>query len=157
MELTSQAGSADEMFLSVRIGKSLHAIPIQSVEEVLPALPIEPIPNCPPFVQGVLFVRGHLIPVLSGAERLGIANHQPVDDPHIVCLNANGRLVGVEFDEALDLLELRGEQLRAESLGARGGFMTGVIDRHGEIIRVLNAEKLIDASEQRVMEQIAAT
>ena len=57
------------------------------------------------FVRGVVFVRGHLIPVVDAAERLGLREHQRPDEPHIVCLRVDGRLVGVELDEALDLLE----------------------------------------------------
>ena len=56
----------------MRIGENLHAMPIDVIVEVLPALPIEAVPQCPAFVRGVVFVRGHLIPVLDAAERLGL-------------------------------------------------------------------------------------
>ncbi|MDA1231555.1 MAG: chemotaxis protein CheW [Planctomycetota bacterium] len=139
--------------LGVRLGADLHAIPIEAVEEVLPALPIESISQCPSFVRGVVFVRGHVIPVIDAAERLGFHAHQRPLEPHIVCLRIGDRLVGVEFDEATDLIEIDPANLMsAADLGARDGFFSGVIDRDGETIRLLDPEKLLaeEDSEQLI-------
>ena len=144
--------------LAVRLGSDLHAIPIEAVEEVLPALPIETIPQCAGFVRGVVFVRGHLIPVLDAAERLGLRNHERPDEPHIVCLRTAGRLVGVEFDEAVDLMELEMDEfLAADQLGARSGLLTGLVERDGQIIRVLDPEQLLAKEELAELAQMPRT
>ena len=144
--------------LSVRLGKAIHAIPIAAVEEVLPALPIETIPQCPAFVRGVVFVRGHLIPVLDAAERLGIKNHCRPPEPHIVCLRVGDRLVGVEFDEALDLLELHQvESLSADDVGAFRGFFAGVSEEDGRIIRLLDPRRIMAAEEADKLEGLPRT
>jgi len=154
-KLTTLGKSAETTVLVVRLGETLLALPIEWVEEVLPALPIESVPQCPSFVRGVVFVRGHLIPVLSAAERLGMANHERPDEPHIVCLNRNGRLIGVEFDEALDLMNLDMEEcLTAGQLGAESGFMRGLVDRDGLVIRVLDPEKLIANEEMSALRDL---
>ena len=143
---------AEEKMLLVRLGKDLYAIPIAAIEEVLPALPIEAVPQCPDFVRGVIFVRGHLIPVLDAGERLGSKAPKGFDDSNIVCLRigeANARLVGVEFDEVLDLLDLVGaEILPSREIGAKGGFFTGVVEQDGRLIRLLDPEMLISTAEK---------
>src|ERR1051325_7152124 len=129
--------------LLVRLGQDLYALPIAQIEEVLPDLPIEAVPNCPAFVRGVIFVRGHLIPVLSAAERLGVTTRQRPDDANIVCVRIGPRLVGVEFDEAIDLFDLdKIEVLPADEIGAAEGFFTGVVEHDGRLIRLLDPEKL---------------
>ena len=144
--------------LAVRLGTSLLALPIEAVEEVLPALPIESVPQCPSFVRGVVFVRGHLIPVLSAAERLGMRDYLRPDEPHIVCLKHNNRLVGIEFDEALDLMELGTEDcLTADELGAETGFLRGLVERDGLIIRLLDPDKLIANDEVSALQQLPKT
>jgi purine-binding chemotaxis protein CheW len=144
--------------LTVRLGENLHAIPIAAVEEVLPALPIETIPQCPEFVRGVVFVRGHLIPVLDAAERLGIKDHPRPPEPHIVCLRIAERLVGIEFDEALELIELgEGASLSADVVGAAQGFFAGVIEQDGQVIRVLNPDQMMVAQEADKLERIPRT
>lgn len=144
----SHQSKPDNLALAVRIGEKMHAIPIDAIEEVLPALPIETVPHCPSFVQGVVFVRGHVIVVLSAAERLGLVNYVRPNEPSIVCLRIDDRIVGVEFDEAIDLIEISSdESLSADKMGANEGFFTGVVDHDGEIIRLLDPEKLLSELE----------
>lgn len=141
--------------LAVRIGENLHAIPIAAVEEVLPALPVESLPECPPFIRGVVFVRGHLIPVLDAAERLGMTGHQRPSEPHIICLRVDGRLVGVEVDEALDLIDLgAGTRLDAGAVGARAGFFDAVIELDEHVLRLLNPERLLSDEEVAKLEEL---
>lgn len=133
-----------ETVLAVRLGDMLHAIPVVMVEEVLPALALEPISGCSSFVRGVVFIRGEVIPVLSAALRLGIHNHEIVDEPNIICLRIDGRVVGLEFDEVIDLISIQHARLLpADKIGAQGGFFSGVIDHEGVIIRILDPQKLI--------------
>ena len=154
-KLTTRSQPAETTVLVVRLGANLLALPIEWVEEVLPALPIESVPQCPRFVRGVVFVRGHLIPVLSAAERLGMVDYQRPAEPHIICLRQNHRLIGVEFDEALDLMDLNLEEcLTAGQLSAESGFMRGVVDRDGLIIRLLDPEKLIANEELSTLRQL---
>lgn len=88
---------AKEKVLLVRLGNDVYAIPIAWIEEVLPALPIETVPQCPEYVRGFIFVRGHLIPVVGAAERLGLSRLPASSEPNIVCLRVAHRLIGIEF------------------------------------------------------------
>ncbi|QDU97020.1 chemotaxis protein CheW [Lignipirellula cremea] len=151
---TDSLSKAVGLALAVRLGESLHAIPIAAIEEVLPALPIEPVPHAPPFILGVVFVRGHLIPVVDAGERLGVPRKRPLEPP-IVCVYCNQRLFGIEVDEALDLIDLDGAAvLSAEQAGAAAGFFAGVIDYQGEVIRLLDPEQLLGAEEKTQLQAI---
>lgn len=154
--MTSIGGSqavSEEMALVVRIAENLHALPIDAIEEVLPALPLEKLPDCPPFVRGVVFVRGHIIPIVDAAERLGLTRQARPLEPHIICLTWQGRLLGLEVDEALDLIDLHGAtRLDAQFMGSRGGFFAGVVEINGELLRMLNLHRLLTASEAQSLE-----
>ena len=143
------------MVLIVLLGENLHGIPIEWVEEVLPALPVEPIPQSPAFVRGVISVRGHLIPVLDAAERLGLAGHRRLPEPHIVCVRVADRLIGIEVDEALDLLDLgQAPLMAAEVIGASRGFFAGVVDLEDEGVRILDPERLLDRVESAELDGV---
>lgn len=146
-----------QLVLIVRIGESLHAMPIDGIEEVLPALPIEPVPQCPAFVRGVVFVRGHLIPVFDAAERLGLRGHVRPTESHIVCLRMGTRLVGLEVDEAVDLIDIPTHSMPLEEMNAQGGFLTGLVERDGQIIRLLNAERMMAREEAAALEPLPRT
>jgi purine-binding chemotaxis protein CheW len=150
--------AAAEKALAVRLGEDLHAIPITAIEEVLPALPIESIPQCPAFVRGVVSVRGHLIPVLDAAERLGLEGHQRPAEPHIVCVRVGGRLVGLEVDEALDLIDLSPATLvPAEDIGASAGFFAGVVELDDQVVRILDPQRLLAREETAELERMPRT
>lgn len=134
---------AGQLALAVRIGGMLFAIPINSVEEVLPALPIEFVPHCPPSVRGAVFVRNQLIPVLDAAERLRICNHIRVAEPPIVCLRIAERCVGLEVDEAVDLIEIPHFEPAAEGMNDVERCISGFVEKDGQLIRILDAERMI--------------
>ena len=103
----------------------------------------------------MVFVRGHLIPVLDSRERLGLPEQDRADDPHIICVRAHGRLVGLTVDEALDLITLDyGALVGAEALGAQAGFFVGLVEQNGQIIRLLDPDKLLGHDEARRLESV---
>lgn len=147
-EVRASQSPATGLLLAVRLGDILYGIPIDAVDEVLPALPVEPLPDCPAFVRGVVFLRGKLVPVLDAAERLRLQDHQRPAEPHIVCLKTSLRLIGVEFDEALDLIDVEsGDSLSFGEVGANGGFFSAVVEREGTVVRILNPAMLVSESE----------
>ncbi len=136
--------SVHTTMLAIRLGTDLYAIPLEAVEEVLPALPVEAVPLCPAFVRGVVYVRGRLIPVVDAAERLGLKQHERPDEPPIVCIRVDGRLAGVEVDEAIDLMDLASEHVfAADDLGLREGLLSGLVEKDGRTIRILDPAKLV--------------
>jgi purine-binding chemotaxis protein CheW len=142
--------------LCVRLGIQLYALPIEAVDEVLPALPIERISPCPRFICGIVIIRGRLIPVLDAAERLGKSDHQRPLEPTIVCLRSGQRLVGVEFDEAIGLMELSlDELLSAAEVTTGSSFLKGFVENHDRIIHVLDPERIIAPDEAREIGEIA--
>ena len=148
-----KSNSRARIALAVRLDKQLFAIPIEAIVEVFPALPIESLPDVPPFVRGTVFVRDRLLPVLDAAKRLGLEpGEHPLESP-IVCLNAGGRLMGVEFDEVLDLIELNPERsFSTIDFAGYAGFVSGFVDCEGRIVRLLDPEKLLDVGEFRIHE-----
>lgn len=150
---------AGQLALAVRIGGILFAIPIDSVEEVLPALPIEFIPQCPPYLSGVVSVRNKLIPILDAAERLGIGSHVRVMEPPIVCLRVAERQVGLEVDEAVDLIEVPRFERVTDEANVVERFISGLVEKDGQLIRILDVEGMLahETVELAFLEQVATS
>ncbi len=151
--LVNSADSAG-LLLTVRLGEAVHAVPIEAVAEVLPALPLSGVPLCPDYVRGVAFVRGHLIPVIDLARRLNLDSVQ-ASDPHIVCVECNGRLIGFEVDEALDLISPLGDPLAVEDLGGGNELIQSVIEYQGQMISVLDPSRLIPGHDRHSLDHVS--
>lgn len=135
--------------LTVRVGEHLFAIPIESIDEVLPSLPVESVPLCAPAVRGVVHVRGELIPVLDSAALMNLEREAERVDPHIVCLRHDDHRVGVEVDEALDLAELPAESgLSPKDFGTAQSVLKAVLEIEGRVVRLFDPASLIASAER---------
>jgi len=157
-DVLSSVVPQQQLALAMRMGGELYALPISVIDEVLPALPIESVSQCPSFVRGVIFVRGQLIPVIDAAERLGVRNDSRPQEPHIVLLRVGSRLVGLEVDEALDLIDLPLlTAMPVEQLNVERGFLSSLVETDGQVIRILDAERIAARRELDALQTLAGT
>ena len=134
--------SSASLVLAVVLGGERYGIPVEYVDEVLPALPVESLPECPAYVRGVVILHDQLIPVIDGAQRWLLNGHQPPLEPHIVCLRIDGRLVGLQVDEALELVEVASVPLSLAEMGTSGAFCASIGNLDDEVIRILDPAQL---------------
>jgi purine-binding chemotaxis protein CheW len=87
-------------FLTFQLGDEEYGVEIRKVREIIGMLPITPVPGSPPQVQGVINLRGKVIPVLSMRSRFGMpASGQP--HPHNVIIVVEGQ-AGTQIGLAVD-------------------------------------------------------
>ena len=58
------------------IGKELFGVDILMVQEIIRAAPITPVPNSPDFVEGVINLRGNILPVIDLRKRLNLLTEE---------------------------------------------------------------------------------
>ena len=85
------------------VGGRHLAIPTSCVEAVVAAVAIVPLPKAPPIVEGVINVRGTLVPVLDVRRRFDLPPLALGLDQHFVIARAGPRLVALRVDRALDV------------------------------------------------------
>jgi purine-binding chemotaxis protein CheW len=153
----ARPGEADPLaqLCTFRIGGEDYAIDIMRVREIIHTLPITPVPRAPAFVEGVIRLRGDVIPVLDVRKRLGLTASPPTRKSRFLVVNVAGRRIALVVDEVREVLRLPRSEIRpAPSLGAAGGprFILGVCggdraagSRGGPTLRLLlNVKALLD-------------
>jgi purine-binding chemotaxis protein CheW len=92
--------------LIFEVGERRYGLPAADVVELLRAVSIVPLPGAPAAVEGVINLRGKIVPVLDvrGRFRLPPRPLEPTD--HFIVARADERVVALRVDRALDLLEL---------------------------------------------------
>ena len=71
-----------------------------------------PVPGAPPFVLGIVQVRGRIVPVIDLRERFHLPPIEPTLDTRIVVAEASGRRVGLIVDSAREVIHVPPEQLK---------------------------------------------
>jgi purine-binding chemotaxis protein CheW len=132
-----------------RIGGEDYAIDIMRVREIIHPLPITPVPRAPAFVEGVIRLRGDVIPVIDVRKRLALPATPETRKSRFLVVNVAGRRIALVVDEVREVLRLPRSEIRpAPSLGTIGPrFFLGVCggERSGSALRLLlNVKALLD-------------
>ena len=96
-----RAGEALQV-LSFEVGAQTYCVPVGTVREIRGVTPATPLPDAPPFVRGVINLRGQVMPVIDLSERLG--KGLAIDGPRqvIIVVEHNDDVAGLLVDAVCD-------------------------------------------------------
>ncbi len=131
--------------LVVSLGSALYAIPIGSIEEILPMRQVAPLPRSTPAVRGVLFLRGHPVTVLDLGLLLGM---EPVRGARIVVLVIEEERYGLIVDGVHKVASpgTLTDPAPPPALLEASPALRGVARLGEEIVSLLDVEHLIPAA-----------
>ncbi|WP_082730665.1 chemotaxis protein CheW [Porphyrobacter sp. CCH7-A1] len=81
--------------ITFEIDAKMLAVDIMAVREIRAWTPTTPIPNAPPFVRGVVNLRGLVLPVIDLSERLGWGRVEPNERNVIIVVEIAGQMTGL--------------------------------------------------------------
>lgn len=101
-------GSDILQLVSFEIGVEEYAIPILAVQEINRVMPITPVPHSPAAVEGVINLRGRIIPVVDMRKRFGLPKTSETGDSRIVVVEVgqDRRVLGFTVDRVHEVLRL---------------------------------------------------
>jgi len=130
-------------------------IPSAAVVEVLPCARPARLDRAPPFVEGLLNVRGRVLPVLSMRERLGRPARPPSADDHLVLVDTGPRRLLLRVDHALDLIGVDPDRL--EPLDAQHRPFGGAAAAPEGVLLVQDPERFLTADEASALDASTAS
>jgi len=103
----------EEQFLTFQLHGQDYGITILKIQEIKSWDKVTQIPNSPPYVKGVLNLRGVIVPVIDLRLRFGLPEAERDVFTVIIIANVNGRLAGIVVDAVSDVINVGAEQLCA--------------------------------------------
>jgi len=129
--------------LTLELGEEVFAIAATSVREVLDLVPITVVPNAPAFAEGLINVRGRVVPLADLRVKFGMERRPPDADTRIVVsdidLAGESMVVGILADKVHSVADLDLTGLAAPpdvGIRWRPEFVRGIATRDGEFIIV---------------------
>src|SRR5690242_7017678 len=104
-QASEPAGAVGQLVV-FRLGDNEFAVAIEQVQEILALGPLARVPKTPAFVEGIINVRGRIIPVLNLSKRLGIPGRDRDGDTRIVVAEVAEQTVGLIVDMVTEVLKL---------------------------------------------------
>ncbi len=111
---------------------------------------ITPVPQAPPFVEGVVFSRGQVIPVLNLRVKFGLEKIPYNLRTRLIVICVNQRTVGLIVDTAREFLSLPNEAMQPTPEGISGcsrRYLSGIATLGERVILLLNIEALLNGAE----------
>jgi purine-binding chemotaxis protein CheW len=106
-----QSGAYLEI-VSFHLGEQEFCIDIMVIREIRGWAPVTPMPHTPPYVLGLINLRGAVIPVIDMACRLGMKMTEPSERAAIIVTDIAGKLVGLLVEQVSDMMTIKSEELQ---------------------------------------------
>jgi purine-binding chemotaxis protein CheW len=148
----------DIQVVGFRIGSETFGVRISNVREIVRVPEITAVPNAPDYLEGVINLRGKIIPVMDLRKRFGQAEIQPDKKNRILVVDFEGKLVGLIVNAASEVLKIPPSEIETPgSLLQEGeaGFVTGVGKLNGRLIILIDLNKLFQKGEWKRLEEAA--
>src|ERR1700740_3238640 len=150
----------DLQVVGFRIGEETFGVRIGSVREIVRVPEITAVPNAPDTIEGVINLRGKIIPVMDLRKRFGQSETQPDKKNRILVVELDNKLVGLIVNAASEVLKIAPSEIEAPgSVFAEGesNYVTGVGKPKGRLIILLDVSKLLHRQEVKRLEEAAET
>src|ERR1700682_532840 len=148
----------DLQIVGFRIGNETYGVRIAAVREIVRVPEITSVPSAPDIIEGVINLRGKIIPVMDLCKRFGQADVPRDKKTRILVVELENRLLGLIVNAASEVLKIPPADIEAPgTVFAEGesGYVMGVGKLKGRLIILLDIAKLLHRPEFKPLEEAA--
>jgi len=123
---------AEEQLVTFTLGSEEFGIDIMIVQEIIRIPPITRVPKSREHIEGVINLRGNIIPVVNLRVCFGIPFGEETDLSRIIVLQTNGRVFGVRVDQVSEVLHLDSDAIEPPppvTLGLELNYISGELEK----------------------------
>ncbi|MDD5930703.1 MAG: chemotaxis protein CheW [Spirochaetales bacterium] len=154
------AGESQFQMVTFHLGEELYGVNIMDVKEIVRLQNVRVIPNAPYYVEGIINLRGEIIPIIDLHKRFKIQSINKSADIEIeggfIILNIDGGKIGIIIDKVERVVTVHSEDVKEppQMLSGIGTeYIEGVVRENEGYLIMLNTRKLFNAKElQKIIE-----
>lgn len=148
-----EANQYNKEWLIFKCGEQEYGIGILNVQELRGYQPnlVTRVAKAPEHVQGLINLRGQIIPVVDLRQVLGVPNLEVTEKTVIVILHLQDRMIGIVVDSVSDVLDIEPNQIqpapKTEDVGG-GRYLVGLFTHEQRLIQLMDIAGVLDNSAQ---------
>lgn len=143
-----------------KLGNEEFAVDISKVQEINRIMNITKIPNSQEFIEGVVNLRGKIVPIMSLRERLGMDKKENDAHTKIIVTEVGGTLIGFIVDEVTEVLRIAHaiiENTPSIVSGIESELIYGVAKLDDRLLILLNLERVCKPQEIESLQEMEQT
>ncbi|MGI6552553.1 MAG: chemotaxis protein CheW [Clostridia bacterium] len=166
MDKNKNGAEAEEQLVVFQLAGETYGIEISAVHEIIRLQSITKVPRTPDFVEGVINLRGKIIPVIDLRKRFQLPLEKETPHTRIIVVEVTGVTVGMIVDSVSEVLRLPAANIEPPPPAISGGidtdYLRGVGKWQEKLIILLDLDRVLNKKEQKelenhVQEQAAAS
>lgn len=137
--------------LTFQLGDQHYGVRIDQAREVVGLMNVDSVPQTPPFLLGVMNLRGKIVPVMSLRRKLGMPDVEITGETCTVVATLNGEETGIVVDFLVGVVTVEPEQFQDDvDLGPHidTSFIYGMAKMPDRVIAILELHALLDNLDQ---------
>ncbi len=146
----SATNQKDQEFLTFTLGDENYALDILAVKEIRGYESVTKIANAPPFIKGVINLRGDIVPIVDLRIKFSVGSATYDEFTIVIVLHIHSRIVGIVVDGVSDVVSLNKGQLRPPpdfGVAFNSRYLLGLATIHEQMIILVDIEELISSEE----------
>lgn len=145
---------ATRQYVLFRVGTEEYGLPIAGVSSIIRYEPVTPVPRAPASVDGVIDLRGRVVPVVDLAKRLFGTDIEPDAHTRIVVTEGEGGAVGLIVDEATEVATISTDEMMPPPTSALRADVAdafeAVVHRGERLVMLLDLDRVLPRAEYEV-------
>jgi len=143
-----------------KLGDEEFGVDISKVQEINRIMTITKIPNSQNYIEGVVNLRGRIIPIMNLRSRLGMGKKENDARTKIIVADINGTLVAFIVDEVTEVLRIAQETIEdtpAIATNVEQEFITGIANLDDRLLMLLNLDKVYQPVDTKKLQEVEQT
>lgn len=140
-------------FVGFKLDEEAFGIDILLVREIIRILDITPVPETDEYVEGVINLRGKVIPIINLRARLDLKEWEEDKDTRIIIIEHDARMIGFIVDRVSEVIRIPRDTIEPPPsivAGIESEYLDGVTQVEDQLIVLLNITKLLAKQLQKV-------
>jgi len=142
----------ERQFVVFKLAEENYGLPIDQVREINRLTEITRLPQTPQFVEGIINLRGGIIPIIDLRKRLMLPASN-TDNTRIIVVDVEDHSVGIIVDYVTEVLHLSSDNIDAPppSLVIDAAYLEGIGKIDNRLVMLLKIDKILTSEEQSIL------
>lgn len=151
--------ASDVQLVIFKLSNEDYGLPISKVQEINRMVAVTKLPNSPEFMEGIINLRGRIIPVLDLRRRFGFSSREHQEDTRIIVVDISGQMVGLIVDAVHEVAKIPGDCIEPppSSFVMDAQFVQGIGKFADTLVVILDIDRVITTHESVILRDVAAS
>jgi purine-binding chemotaxis protein CheW len=154
---TEETSRKEIQLACFQVGDQMYALDILRIKEVIRPQKLTPVPKAPVFIEGVINLRGVVIPVVDLRRRFDQPIGETGQKNRTIVSVLGGKIIGLMVDEVAEVRNFTRQEIQPAPRFLKGketDYFLGVCQRDDDLVMIVNLEKILSTDEKIDLEQI---